>query len=304
MKLNKLLVVIDPTQKESQPSLDRATKIALQTKSAVELLICEHNPALEDGFFSDKQAQQRARTALLAERLNWLDQLAEPLKTQGIEVTTKARWGKPLYSEILAHVEESKPDLVLRNATTHGVLHRLLFNNTSWQLIRFCPVPLWLVRDSKWPGQRVAAALDPVHAADKPAALDHQLIDASKLLADKLGMETSFLHSYNPLPKSLVFEAELVISYDSYLEKTEERHKEAFAELLKQHGIEQQQRHLLRGVPEETIPEFVKQNAVDLLVLGAISRGNLENALIGNTAERVLENSDCDLLVIKPTEQS
>src|SRR5690554_7881894 len=42
-------------------------------------------------------------------------------------------------------VKESAPDLVFRNATTHSTLQRLLLNNTSWQLIRRCPAPLWLV---------------------------------------------------------------------------------------------------------------------------------------------------------------
>jgi len=300
MQFKKLLVVIDPTVKGSQPSLERAAWLASQTKAAVELLICDHNQALEDGFFSDKDAQKRARTALLAERLDWLDELAEPLRAQGIEVTTKARWGKPLYAEILKHVEESKPDMLLRNATTHGTLHRLLFNNTSWQLIRFCPVPLWLVRDGEWNAKNIATALDPVHSADKPASLDHSLIKCAKFLGEQLSMETYFVHSYNPLPRSLVFEAELVVSYDSYLENTEQRHKQAFCDLLKQHQTSNDQQFLLRGVTEEAIPKFVKDKNIDLLVMGAISRGNLENALIGNTAERVLESSECDLLVIKP----
>lgn len=34
--------------------------------------------------------------------------------------------------------------------------------------------------------------------------------------------------------------------------------------------------------------------------MGAIARGHLDTALIGHTAERVLEAVDCDLLVIKP----
>lgn len=300
MQLKQLLVVIDPTAKNSQPSLERAAWLASQTKAAVELLICDHNQALEDGFFSDKDAQKRARTALLAERLDWLETLAAPLREQGIEVTTKARWGKPLYAEILKHVEELKPDLLLRNATTHGTLHRLLFNNTSWQLIRFCPVPLWLVRDGAWNPKKIATALDPVHSADKPASLDHRLIKAANFLGEQLNMQTYFVHSYNPLPRSLVFEAELVVSYDSYLEGTEQRHKQAFSDLLKQHDIKNEQQYLLRGVTEEAIPKFVKNEHIDLLVMGAISRGNIENALIGNTAERVLESSECDLLVIKP----
>ncbi len=301
MQLKQLLVVIDPTAKESQPSLERASMVAAHNKAAIELLVCEHNPALEDSIFSDKEAQKRARAALLAERMDWLEELAGPLRKQGLQVSCKTRWGKPLYTEILKHVEETKPDMLFRNATTHGMLQRLLFNNTSWQLIRFCPVPLWLVRGGDgWQGKHVATALDPVHSADKPASLDHLLIDVSKKIADDLDMQNHYLHSYNPLPRSLVFEAELVVSYDSYLESTEQRHKDAFAELLQQHDASAGQSNLLKGVPEESIPAFVAEKGIDLLVMGAISRGNLENALIGNTAERVLESSDCDLLVVKP----
>ena len=113
-------------------------------------------------------------------------------------------------------------------------------------------------------------------------------------------MQILYAHSYYPLPKTLVLEAELVLAYDDYLAEAEQRHKDAFSELFTQYPIKPAQQHLLKGVPEESIPRFVEENKVDLLVMGAISRGSLENALIGNTAERVLENSDCDLLVIKP----
>lgn len=299
MQPEKLLVVIDPTSKDRQPSLERASLVAKQSGASLELLICDFNSALEDGFFTDKAAQQRARTALLTERQEWLESMAAPLREDGLTVTCKVRWGKPLYDEILAHVEESKPDILFRNATSHGALHRLLFNNTSWQLIRRCPVPLWLVRGDEWRGKRVAAALDPVHSADKPAALDHRLIQASLMLGEH-GMQADFVHSYNPLPRTLVIESELVLAYDEYLHTTEQRHKDAFAELFAQYPVKPGQQHLLKGVPEESIPRFVEDNDIDLLVMGAISRGSLENALIGNTAERVLENSDCDLLVIKP----
>ncbi len=34
--------------------------------------------------------------------------------------------------------------------------------------------------------------------------------------------------------------------------------------------------------------------------MGAVARGQLDNALIGQTAERVFEEVECDLLVIRP----
>ncbi|OOK86569.1 universal stress protein, partial [Pseudomonas aeruginosa] len=46
---------------------------------------------------------------------------------------------------------------------------------------------------------------------------------------------------------------------------------------------------------------FVRANDIDLLLMGAVARGHLDNALIGQTAERVLEEVECDLLVLKPT---
>jgi len=35
-------------------------------------------------------------------------------------------------------------------------------------------------------------------------------------------------------------------------------------------------------------------------VIGAISRSRLESALIGHTAERLLDHVPCDLLIVKP----
>ena len=217
-----------------------------------------------------------------------------------MNVTVEVRWGKPLHSMILQRIDELKPDLVLRDATTHSLLQRLFFNNTSWQLIRQCPVPLWLVRDGEWKGQRVCAAVDPIHSSDTTAVLDHILINATSYLAQTLGMQADYMHSYAPLPRTMIFDSELVAAYDNYVERSAKQHREAFEKLMVNYPIEKANRHLLEGFPEESIPGFVKERGIDLLVMGAISRSNLENALIGNTAERILEAAQTDLLVIKP----
>lgn len=300
MQLQQLLVVIDPTQ-SSQPSLERAAWIARHSGAAIELLICEYNGALDSGLMFEAPALDKARQSLLAQRRDWLEQLAAPLRQEGLQVTSEVRWGKPLHKMITARCEELKPDLLLKTAHSHGLLHRLLLSNTCWQLIRYCPAPLWLVKpQGEWRGQRLAVALDPTHSADKPASLDHQLIDAAQTLGRTLGLEDHYLHSYAPLPRTLVFDAELVADYEYYVQRTGERHREAFEQLLDGHAIGKPRTHLLQGFAEETLPRFVDENAVDLLLMGAIARGHLDTALIGHTAERVLEGVNCDLLVLKP----
>lgn len=300
MQLHQLLVIIDPTQK-SQPALERAAWIARQSGAALELLICEFNSALDSGLLFDAPALDKARHSLLRQRKEWLEQLAAPLRQEGLKVTSEVRWGKPLHKMIIARAEELKPDLVLKTAHSHGLLHRLLLSNTCWQLIRYCPAPLWLVKpQGEWHGRKMAVALDPTHSADKPAALDHQLIEVAQSLGKALGLEEHYLHSYAPLPRTLVFDAELVADYEYYVERTGERHRHAFEQLLGGHAIAKARTHLLQGFAEETLPRFVDDNTVDLLLMGAIARGHLDTALIGHTAERVLEGVNCDLLVLKP----
>lgn len=301
MELHQLLVVIDPTSGDSQPSLERAAWLAKRSNSAIELLLCEYNSALDGGYFFDGPAQKKARDSLLQNRTKWLEKLAQPLRDNGISVTTEARWGKPLHTMILQRISELKPDMVLRDATTHNLLQRLFFNNTSWQLIRQCPVPLWLVREGEWKGERICAAVDPVHSADTEALLDHKLVKSTLYLAQTLDMQADYMHSYAPLPRTMVFDSELVAAYDQYAERSAKQHRDAFEKLMVNYPVEKANRHLLEGFPEEVIPSFVEERGVDLLVMGAISRSNLENALIGNTAERVLEAVQTDLLVIKPT---
>src|SRR5690606_6698768 len=99
---------------------------------------------------------------------------------------------------------------------------------------------------------------------------------------------------------SLLFDAQLLEDYSAYTAESAALHRGAFQQLLEPYAIPATQRHLLDGFAEETIPHFVREQRIDLLLIGAIARGQLDNALIGNTAERVLEAVDCDLLVLKP----
>jgi universal stress protein E len=48
------------------------------------------------------------------------------------------------------------------------------------------------------------------------------------------------------------------------------------------------------------IPETAREVGADIVVMGAVSRSGLRRVFIGNTAERVLNQLRCDVLVVKP----
>ena len=288
MKLQHLLVIIDPTRVD-QPALTRARWIAQRCGARLELLVCEYNPALDNALLLDRGDLDVAQRNLLDERLAWLQHLAEPLRASGQDVQCQVRWGKSLHQQVVLHCEQTTPDLVLKSARHHNLLKRLFLTNNDWQLIRHCPQPLWLVQHGEWAGSNLCAALD------------HRLIQVARELGQRLQLDDHYLHAYMALPHTLAFNAELLADYDNYVLRTEAHHRDAFDALLAYYPeIDRQRTRLAQGFAEEVIPTYVKEQAIDLLLMGAVARGQLDNALIGQTAERVFEEVECDLLVIRP----
>ncbi|WP_439886132.1 universal stress protein [Pseudomonas sp. MBLB4123] len=303
MRLRQLLVVIDP-QETRQPALERAVWLARRSQAQLYLLLVEYSAALDASRFFDSALQTRARAALLEQRGTWLEELVAPLRAEGLELHLDVRWGKPPHGLVLEKVAEMSPDLVLKSiAHRDNLLQRLLHSNSGWQLVRHCPVPLWLVQHGQWQGRTLCAALDPLHSADKPAALDHQLISAAMDLGEQFGLQPHYLHCHAPLPRSLVFDAELVTNYEDYVTRSTAQHREAFEQLLGHYPIALPDTHLVEGFAEEVLPNFVGERQIDLLLMGAIARGHLDTALIGHTAERILDNVTCDLLILKAEAQ-
>jgi universal stress protein E len=58
--------------------------------------------------------------------------------------------------------------------------------------------------------------------------------------------------------------------------------------------------YLLKGEAGVLIPELAQAKAVDLIVMGTVSRTGVAGLLIGNTAEKVLRRVDCSVLTVKP----
>lgn len=55
---------------------------------------------------------------------------------------------------------------------------------------------------------------------------------------------------------------------------------------------------ILTGNPAQKIIEFVEKEKIDLIVMGARTKTDLSKLLLGSVSKRVLENVNCDVLVI------
>ena len=57
--------------------------------------------------------------------------------------------------------------------------------------------------------------------------------------------------------------------------------------------------HQLPGKTNKILPMFVRSHNMDLVVMGAIARWGIKRAVIGSTAERVMDALPCDVLIVR-----
>jgi universal stress protein E len=71
-------------------------------------------------------------------------------------------------------------------------------------------------------------------------------------------------------------------------------------DLCKRHALPSSRQVLREGLVADELSRLVRKSRAQLVVLGAISRSGLRRLFIGNTAERVIDEMPCDVLIVKP----
>lgn len=303
-RFSTILSVIDPTT-EKQPALGRAAWLAEASDAELHLVICYYNEYLAGDRLFDSESLQKAREQLLASHRKRLEALAEPLRADGLTVYTTISWDRPLHEAIVRHAEEIKADVVFKDTHHHSAISRSVLTNTDWNLIRTCAAPLWLVKPVDLPETPVIiAAIDPMSANDKPAALDDEILGIGKGLAEATGAEMHVFHAYDPRMAIASATANAYVPVSLPFEEIEKemraQHESRFNEITEYHEIPQDRLHLVAGLTHEELPALARRLAASVVVMGAVSRNRLKRLFIGATAERTLEHLPCDLLIIKP----
>ena len=303
-QLSRILTVVDPTVEE-QPALERAAWLAAKTNAELELLVCYYNEYLSGDRLFDSPSLAKAREEVISNQEKYLEKLAEPIRAKGVVVKTTATWDHPLYEGVVRHAVETGANVVFKDTHHHSAVSRAFLSNTDWNLIRTCPVPLWLVKPGECePDPVFLAAIDPLNQHDKPAALDDEILKISKFLSESLDGETYAFHSYDPQIAVATATANAYIPvslpFDEIEEQMREDHEKRFREIVNFHSIDEDKAILASGVTHEELPRVADEVKANVVVMGAVARNRWKRLFIGATAERTLEHLPCDLLIIKP----
>jgi universal stress protein E len=288
-RLRHILVVIDPTATQ-HPALARARELARLSGARVELFACNTRRDTEP-MMTEEQ----------------LEKLAQGLFDIGIETTVDVCSAATLHIGIVRKVLRCDPSLLVKDTHPHTLLHRTWLANTDWQLIRLCPCPLLFVRPGPWGDPpRIAAAVDIALPGEKPAELDRTLLSAAESFALTCRGQLHAVHAYLPVSefaaKAVVSAVPMATGFDAarVIADRETLVREDLDALVSTHHIPNTRRHLACGAPSDVLMGVVRQHNIDLLVMGAYSRGWIYNVMVGSTTERILDLLPCDVLVMKP----
>jgi universal stress protein E len=284
-RITDILVIVNP-QVGDQPAISKAATLARWLGAGMELLICDtQNPRIDN----------------LDSRL---EQMADPLRDDGIDVTTHVISGHPLYEGVTAWMRDSPADLVVKDTHHHSLVKRTFTTNTDWHLIRACPVPLLLTKPKTWATPpMLMAAVDPGHANDPSAALDHRILDITASMGKRFDAQVHAVHAYFPatiataaaaggMPPIVGVSAEALAA-----ERTLQRSQ--IRQITDAYEVADANLHVDAGMAAEYLPHMAAEWHADILVMGAIARSSLKRVLVGSTAERILETLPCDVLVVK-----
>lgn len=174
---------------------------------------------------------------------------------------------------------------------------------TIKRLLRKCPCPVWVIRPSRARIQRVLAAVNP---DPDESELNRDILQLAASMVERFGGELHLVHAWElygeATLRSSAFLHTTPAEVDALLEREQASHAKALADLLTATGLRNApwKIHLDKGPAEDVVARVIAKSRINLLVMGTIARTGIPGVLIGNTAEKVLDDVRCSVVAVKP----
>ena len=271
----------------------------------LELFHCIFDPHVtRPGRFGTRGAQEDIHEFVDRRRAQ-LEHNAERLRAKGVPVHTSVRWDYPIHEGIVRQVLRRKPSLLVAQSSRKGRAARLMLTQTDYKLIETCPCPVLFIKNGRpYSDAVIIAAVDPGRSHGKPAMLDDGILDTAVMMRNALGGTLRVVHAGAPWEYAVHLNRELRDLPEAVKEDVRgacrNKLEEQVLALARRHNIPENSVQVIEGDAAELLPYVASSQSAQIVVLGAVSRSRIGRALIGHTAERVLDALECDVLIVKP----
>lgn len=300
MKRFQRILAATDTRYDDHPIVAEAAEIAKRNNASLLVVdVVPEFPWLTRMFVSD---HEHMRKLMAEEKQQKLAALVEPFRKEGLRVKTKVLLGKSSV-EIIREVMRGEHDLVMRVAKGKESTRKGFFGRTGFQLLRKCPCAVWLVAPNTTPRfKHVMGCVDTSAGDAIDGELNDEIYELAKSISRYHNGRLSILQSWSIFNEQMVVNRLSLEDRVRFENESRQRITRMLDEFLQNHGDNAKDEHavVIKGEASSVITSYANEHEVDLVVMGTVGRSGLSGMIMGNTAERILEQLECSVLAVKP----
>lgn len=282
-KNTRLFVITDPTA-EHQIALLKALLIAKMADCEIHAFLSVFRDFKQGAAGDSKQGFKRRS---LADAEQWLEHQLEPCRIAGVSVTTEVVWNSKWHDAALRSIVKSDCDLVIKSSFHHSKARRFYSKTSDYSLMRHCARPLLFVHQTQeWRSNCVLACVDLESTDNQHARLNGVVVRNARALAEVVGMDMYIGAAH----RGTIDADNLPIRGNEH-----EVGPEQLGELF---DVDRSRVCLRQGETVATLKTICDEIDPSIVVLGTLARSGIRGKLIGNTAEKLLDLIEADLLTV------
>lgn len=289
--MTRILAVLDP-EEDRQTALARCTELPPESDLDIHVAI----------FIEGEQAETFAKT--YQEKSDWLQQQVAPYIADGYKITTEIVAFKSLYESVIETAVKTSADIIIKHMRQHSLFSTVFRTSTDWNLIRHCPIPLLLTSNLESVHKKpVLAAVDVCSGEENHDRLNEIVLENANNIAGIIEGKATMANAFRAATPLMAVGSLDATPYPTPRD-LENEHVVVAGELAQRYNIAQEDIVIEEGSPSFVINKVANEIGAAVIVIGTVARTGISGALIGNSAEGVLEATDVDIMVVKLQEDT
>jgi nucleotide-binding universal stress UspA family protein len=305
MMIGHILVPLDGSQLAAT-AIPYALTLARASDARITLLAVVASPSAHAGLPSD--AAQEGDGRLITESTAYLESVAVALRAYGLTVTTVVRHGNPA-NEILAASEDEGCSLIVMSTHGRTGLQRIRIGSVAQHVLRHAIIPTLVVRPDDDAATEGEATIAAVTVTLDGSPLAEEALPVATQIATALSIPLTLLRVIPSL--AYIASAGWDAGYSAYYPMTEEmeddedrgakKYLDAVATRLRASGLDVRTRSERSATSRaaEVIAAALAEQGSGIAVIASHGRGGVLRWALGSTAEEVLDQSPCPILIVR-----
>ena len=293
MESYKNILVVVEEQNFVTKAIARATTLAGYTNGKVIILLLKNNNFVSRLSTLSKNKQKPKTTPPVRSKDELLQHMIIKLAQKGINVNPELL-SCYSYADILKEAQNKDTDTIVVSASKHNFWFKYQTPPVDEYLIGISPYPLLIVKEHTWHKDgHILSAVELFNNKVEHQKLTEKVLEESEHFVQLLGGDCHMVDCYYGEKEDMSF---------NYIqtETNQDIHLSIMKKYCHDHHLQEDNIHLSLELPENAIKQLSIEVDSELVIVGDCGHRGLLSKFSTHVSEEVLNNINCDLLVLKP----